>query len=430
MEVVVLGGGLSGMAAALKLSELGHSVVVVEREATLGGLARSFARNGQHYPLGYHHILENDGPLLACMARLGLAEHVRWGNQQMAFHLDGRAHDLSSVGGFLRYPISLRSKLEIVRVAAEAMFKASGQDLSQVDARSWLLARVGIEAADEFFERLTSIRFGHSSELLSAAYFKRRLAKREAVARLGHMPGLDWTHELVSTLEQRLLAQGVEVVKGAAANELLSSGNRVTGINLADGQRSSGDAFINTMPPEQFLQLLSQGDCDSVAGIEYSALYSLVMTTATPTSHRHYWTNVLRPACSFGAVFRLDLLNPTLAPPGMTLLNFATHLVGTKRDEWWGLSDDEVLGRYLDDHTLAFGIRPEVDWFHLERIRYYTPIYRTGYRNPPVRSAKLENLYFAGNYMTFPDVATTGSALMSGERAAMALHASMGGSPA
>jgi uncharacterized protein with NAD-binding domain and iron-sulfur cluster len=43
------------------------------------------------------------------------------------------------------------------------------------------------------------------------------------------------------------------------------------------------------------------------------------------------------------------------------------------------------------------------------------------YRNPPVRSETWRNVYFAGNYRTFPSVASTGTALASGLEAARAV---------
>ena len=59
-SVVVLGGGLAGMAAAWRLSRLGHNVTLVERRPYLGGRAFSFTDresgvqvdNGQHVFLG------------------------------------------------------------------------------------------------------------------------------------------------------------------------------------------------------------------------------------------------------------------------------------------------------------------------------------------------------------------------------------------
>ena len=55
--VVVVGGGLAGMAAALDLADAGAEVVLVERRARLGGLTSSFRRNGLWFDNGQHVFL-------------------------------------------------------------------------------------------------------------------------------------------------------------------------------------------------------------------------------------------------------------------------------------------------------------------------------------------------------------------------------------
>jgi hypothetical protein len=56
----------------------------------------------------------------------------------------------------------------------------------------------------------------------------------------------------------------------------------------------------------------------------------------------------------------------------------------------------------------------------------YSPVFVRDYRNPPVRSASWPNLYFAGNFRTFPSIATTGTALGAGLEAAGALLSDLG----
>ena len=54
-RVVVVGGGMGGMAAALQLRAKGHAVALVEKNEHLGGIAAGFERNGVRgfYPLGF-----------------------------------------------------------------------------------------------------------------------------------------------------------------------------------------------------------------------------------------------------------------------------------------------------------------------------------------------------------------------------------------
>ena len=48
-------------------------------------------------------------------------------------------------------------------------------------------------------------------------------------------------------------------------------------------------------------------------------------------------------------------------------------------------------------------------------------MFHRGYRNPPVKSSTWNNAYFAGNYRSFPSIASTGTALGSGLDAAHAI---------
>ncbi len=73
------------------------------------------------------------------------------------------------------------------------------------------------------------------------------------------------------------------------------------------------------------------------------------------------------------------------------------------------------------DFRRVFGRPLEPVWTHLTRVGLYAPIFDPGYRNPPVRSSTLTNLYFAGNYRTHPSIASTGTALGSGIEAGEAI---------
>jgi len=46
VDVVVIGGGAAGMAAALKASEQGARVVLVERDERVGGILNQCIHNG------------------------------------------------------------------------------------------------------------------------------------------------------------------------------------------------------------------------------------------------------------------------------------------------------------------------------------------------------------------------------------------------
>jgi len=57
MQVVVIGGGLGGLAAAARLAKLGHGVTLVERDDTLGGAISFEAAEGFVWDRGAHSTL-------------------------------------------------------------------------------------------------------------------------------------------------------------------------------------------------------------------------------------------------------------------------------------------------------------------------------------------------------------------------------------
>src|SRR5579885_1948520 len=110
----VIGGGAWGLGAALRLAEAGRRVVVIEREAELGGLAAGFRPgDGSAATLEkfYHHIFRTDRTIIRLIKRLGLGERLMWKQPVTASLRNGRAYPMS-LGGILRFePIPLVDRL-------------------------------------------------------------------------------------------------------------------------------------------------------------------------------------------------------------------------------------------------------------------------------------------------------------------------------
>jgi hypothetical protein len=126
-----------------------------------------------------------------------------------------------------------------------------------------------------------------------------------------------------------------------------------------------------------------------------------------------------------GAIFLLSALNPTIGREGDTCVNFVTHLPGCDHP-LFRVSKEELMARYADDFREVFGFELQPCWTHVSRVPMYSPVFDRGFRNPPMISTSWGNVYFAGNYRTFPSIVSTGTALGSGVATGSALLQELG----
>jgi hydroxysqualene dehydroxylase len=76
-RVLVVGGGLAGIAAALDCADAGAAVMLVEVRRRLGGAAYSFERDGMIFDNGQHVFLRCYTAYRALLGRMGSERHVR-----------------------------------------------------------------------------------------------------------------------------------------------------------------------------------------------------------------------------------------------------------------------------------------------------------------------------------------------------------------
>lgn len=425
-SAVVLGGGLAGVGAAWALAEAGfRPVTLAEAHDSIGGLAGSFERDGRWYPLGYHHVLDRDVTLRFVLRRLGLLERVRWRRIRMLFDLDGRLFDLRRPLDLLRLPLALRAKARFALFLRRCAAQADWSEWVGRDAQELLDGGVGPEVREHLFEPLTRIKFELPCRETSAAWLGARLHHREGSAPLGCVPGADWTRLLCEGLAAKLGASGVAVRTRAPVAALESAGGRILAARLAGGARLEADAFVSALPTDVYCRLAPEDRTPGVASIRYTALLSVICARPAGDLPDFYWLNCLTPGRAASGLFRLDSLNPTLGAPGETCLDFVTHLASRARP-LFALEDDALLERYAADFRALFARELAPRWVKVNRLATYSPVFDREFRNPPVGSATWRNVWFAGNYRTFPSVASTGTALRSGFEAAAAAAAAHG----
>lgn len=181
-DVVIVGGGISGLAAAYELQRRGVDVRLLEATSRLGGVLRTEHTAGFVIDGGPDSILIQKPAGLALCRELGIdGELVSTLPPRTACVLrDGRLHPIAE-GSFLGFPItahalattSLFSLVGKVRMAREVLVPARRDDADESVA-DFVRRRFGQEAVDYLAEPLLAgIHAGNVDRLSVRALFPR-----------------------------------------------------------------------------------------------------------------------------------------------------------------------------------------------------------------------------------------------------------------
>ncbi|WP_084963881.1 phytoene desaturase family protein [Thermoactinospora rubra] len=260
-EVIVVGGGVGGMVAALSLARLGHQVLVIERLPRLGGKLAEHHRDGFTFSLGpslltMPHVFRDlglhrtfvepeelcryrfaDGSALsACRDPDRMAERVERlapgeGRSWRAFHAwASRCLRAAERTFFAGPPTRLPERAHLSDLAAVA----PGRTLAGLARRF-------------FHDRRLRQYVGRYATYAGSSPYR-------APAALGCVPALE--HEqggwyvpgglprLADDLAALLKEAGAEVRPGTQVEAVLADSRQVTGIRLAGGERVRADVVV------------------------------------------------------------------------------------------------------------------------------------------------------------------------------------------
>jgi oxygen-dependent protoporphyrinogen oxidase len=187
LDIAVVGGGITGLAAAYELQRRGLSVSVLEAAPRAGGVIATERFDGWVVDAGPDSLLAQKPGAVALCRELGLADRlVSTLTPRTAYVLrNGRLHPLVE-GSFLGFPIGVRalagstlfSTSGKLRMACEAIVPRSHGDEDESIA-SFVRRRFGQEAVDYLADPLLAGIHAGDAERLSVRSLFPRLVEAE-----------------------------------------------------------------------------------------------------------------------------------------------------------------------------------------------------------------------------------------------------------
>ena len=403
LDVAIVGGGISGLAAAYELQRRGLAVRVFESGARAGGVITTERFDEWIIDGGPDSMLVQKPAAVALCRELGIADRlVSTLTPRTAYILrDDRLHRIAE-GSFLGFPLDVRSLARSsvfsiggrLRMACEVFMPAgSGDEDESVGA--FVRRRFGHEAVDYLAEPLLAgIHAGDVDRLSTQALFPRLL---EAERQSGSVI------RAFRAMRAKPSPQGAFVSLPGGTGELvdalvraLAPGTVLTGARVADIHRhaqyvletSAGQAHARTVilavPAYVAASLLRVFDT-TIAALAESTPYASTATVALGYRREQVTHPMLGSGFVVPRVERSPLLAatwvtskwPHRAPDGHVLLR--GFLGGGRDPRRLDASDDELIALVVEELTTLMGINGEPLFSRLFRWTKQSPQYEVGH---------------------------------------------------
>lgn len=359
-RVVVVGGGLAGMAAALRAADAGAEVTLVERRRRLGGLTWSFERKGMVFDNGQHVFLRCCTEYRTFLHRIGAAAQVRL-QDRLSVPVLRPGHGPARIArtglplpaplhlgpSLLAYaPLGPADRLRLGRaVLGLRRLRLDDPRLDHETFGAWLARHgQGPEAIDALWDLVTlpTVNVGATEASLAMA------AKVFRTGLLDDTDGGDigWSTVPLGVLhgengERALARAGVEAVLGEVVRSVAPAAGpgRAGGVTVTTASRTIGaDAAVVALPHEAAPGVLPTGALPAVEGLGHSPIVNVHLVLDRRVTDLPFAAAVRSPV-----QFVFDRTEASGAPAGAQTLVVSLSAA----DRWVGVRPQELVTIFL-----------------------------------------------------------------------------------
>ncbi|MCL4312858.1 MAG: hydroxysqualene dehydroxylase HpnE [Actinobacteria bacterium] len=275
-RVIVVGGGLAGMAAALELAERGSQVTLLEMRPMFGGMTRSLEKEGMLVDNGQHVFMKCCSAYIDFLRRIGSLDGVylqdrleipvvRPGGRVSWIRRDSLHPPLHLLRTLFQYSyLDWRGKLKVAQVMSSlSRMDPSDKSLDDHSFGSWLSAR-GKEnnSANSLFDLLVRSTLNLPPEEASL----QMVTKVVRTGFLSQVDGADlgWSNLPLSELHGRraaraLMSRDVEMLASTKVNSIEAGAGGEPVVNLANGRSEKADSVVVAVDHRTAQRLLPRG---------------------------------------------------------------------------------------------------------------------------------------------------------------------------
>ncbi len=423
MNIVVIGGGYTGLTAAYELLKSGNSVTLYEKSSELGGLAGGFEIQGESLEKAYHHLFKTDTDIIELIDELGISDKLKWHESSVAIYYDNKIYPFGGASDLLKFrPLSFFSRIRTGLMTLFLQKYKNWRSFEKVAAFNWMKKWNGMESLKVIWEPLLKGKFDKYYDKVSMAWLWARLHIRAnsresllAKEKLGYIDG--GFDEFTKALVSKIKDLGGEIVLNANIESIRSEGESVK--LEVESKEYEYDKVIATIPSNIFAKLIENNSVDKnyidkLESINYLGATVMVFSSEQKLGD-YYWYNI-----------------NDLKKPFLVFINH-TNLIDKKRyggkyvyyigayiphsHDYFSIADEELSNKWfsaLKDIFPEFNEDEVVDKF-IFRMRNAQHVVDLDYESKiPNYKTPLTNIYLANFSQIFPEDRGTNFAVREG----------------
>lgn len=432
-DCVIVGGGFTGLAAAITLLDAGKTVAIVERDSMLGGLASGFDVGGHELEKFYHHWFTSDTHINRIAGRIGRGDRIVTRQTRTGMYYAGNFFRLSTPMDLLRFtaiPLMDRIRTGLATLAVRRV--KDWKQLEAISAKDWLLQHFGKTAYKVVWEPLLAGKFGADADEVSAVWFWNKLALRGSSRGKGGGEELAYYKggfaQLARDIGDYIVAAGGKVMLDCEALAVDRSGGAVE-VETSRGV-VRGLASLVTTPLPHAAKILERGTsaayAESLRRIRYLGNVCLVLEMTRSLSEL-YWLNVNDPSFPYVGIIEHTNFEPRESYGGRHIVYLSKYLPVT--DALYQMTPEQVFEYSLPHIQRMFPAfdRSWVTRHHVWRAPYAQPIVEKHYsRLIPDVETPIEGVFLSTMAQVYPEDRGTNYAVREGDIVARQIIESLG----
>ena len=355
-DVFILGGGWSGLAAADHLLRKKMDVVILEKEAEVGGLAKTLHHGGFKFDIGGHRLYFKQEKNNEYIKNLLHRNELLLLKRKSKIFLDGQ---------YISYPLIFPS---IFKISKKYLFKILLEILQLKNQAEfdnceiWLKSNYGETLYKIFFKDYTEKVWGKTCDRLSSVWTEKRIGRQRLFEFLKDNFVDNCSHKertqsfyyprqgigsLVKALEHKIVPQcriyyNARLKKFKIGRKKLDS---LTFLSNGEEVKISFKYILSSIPLKELLQpfLINQNSKlhDRVSEIQYRSLILACVIIDKEIISDWHWCYFPSKDILFSRVHEPKLWSKDLALPGQSLL--CMEIFCDTGDELWRMPDDEII---------------------------------------------------------------------------------------